>query len=203
MITTVSGVNRRAGALALAAGVALAAGASAQAETVQMTFESLAHGGNTLVTHGTTYEEAGFRLELSSGEFGTWGSAAAAYPGSTALVVPSSGSVVTLTAVGGGTFDLLSMQIAKRDTAGSIFPVNVTFTGTKSDLSTVTVTFNGTVPGVFLQDFNFPATFTDLLQVQWQGTQAHQVDNITLIPAPSAAAALALAAGGLARRRRR
>ncbi len=203
MSTTLTCGGRRAGALALAAGVALAAGASAQAGTIQLTFESLAHGGNTLASHGTSYEESGFRLELNGGEFGTWGTESVAYPGSTALVVPTVGSVVTLTAVGGGAFDLLSMQIAKRDTAGSIFPVNVTFTGTKSDLSTVTATFNGTVSGVLLQDFNFPATFTDLVEVQWQGSQPHQVDNITLIPAPSAGAVLMLAAGGLARRRRR
>lgn len=170
---------------------------------VVMTFESLAHNDNLQTTHGSSYEENGFRVETSVGEFLTWGTAAFGYAGSTALSTSSTSAVVTLTAVDGGVFDLLSIQIAKRDTSGSIFPVNVTFTGTKLDSSTVTATFNGTVSGVTLQNFAFPATFTDLTQVQWTGTQPHQFDNVTLVPAPSAVAVLAGAAGVFGRRRRR
>lgn len=184
-----------------AAGLSMAAG-TAEAGEIVMTFESLAHADSGLVMHGSQYEEGGFRLAIAPGQFSTYGSGVLNYPGSTALIAGSTLDVVTLSQVGGGVFDLLSLQIAKRDTAGTIFPVNVTFTGTKSDSSTVTATFHGTVSGVFLQDFTLPDTFTDLTQVTWSGTQAHQFDNVTVVPAPGVAAVLA-AAGCLACRRRR
>jgi hypothetical protein len=198
---------RRARTAAVVCGVAAAAWLPgvASAGVVQMTFESLAHSDNMEATHGSSYEENGFRVQTSMGEFSTWGTAGVAYPGSTALMTPSTDAVVTLTAIDGSAFDLLSIQIAKRDTAGSILPVSVTFTGTKADSSTVTATFNGTVFGVMLQTFTLPAEFTDLVQVQWTGTQRHQFDNVTLVsvPAPSAAAVLVAAAGCVVRRRRR
>src|SRR5690606_561573 len=105
-------------------------------------------------------------------------------------------------AINGAPFDLLSIQIAKRDTTGLIFPVNVTFTGTRSDSSAVTATFSGTVTGVLLEDFDFGPDFTDLVSVTWQATQPHQFDNITLVPGPATAALVGFLGLGLARRRR-
>lgn len=197
--------HTRSGAALLAvcgAGLLAAVAQPANAGVVEMTFESLAHADNGLALHGSQYQENGFQLTAATGQFSTYGSAAFNYPGSTAMIASQSPEVITLTAIGGGAFDLLSIELAKRDTSGSIFPVNVTFTGTKSDSSTVTATFHGTVSGVLLQEFTLPATFTDLTQVAWSGTQPHQFDNVTVVPAPGFAAVLAFG-GCLAMRRRR
>lgn len=195
-------VRMKPAAVAAAGAMVVGLLAGAARGDIVLTFESLAHVDNLAVSHGSTYEEGGYRLTTGVGEFSSYGTTSFSYAGSTALIAGGSPEVVTLAPIAGGLFDLVSIEIAKRDTAGSIFPVNVTFTGTKADNSTVMATFNGTVSGVLLQEFTFPASFTDLTQVTWSASQPHQFDNVTLVPAPGAAA-LVLLAGCAASRRRR
>ena len=132
------------------------------------------------------------------------------WAGSTALFNCRDNGITTLTKTGGGTFILNSIDLAPFDTDSPSYGVgaSVTFTGTKSDLSTVQATF--TVP-LTLQFATYSFTgFDNLESVRWQHVWPyHQFDNITLdggaAPEPATAVLLAagLALGVLARCKRR
>lgn len=155
-------------------------------------FQSLQMAGGGYQTIGTTYTEDGFTL-TETGGFATLSSTRTEdfrYQGSTALFDNYGGgfSPVRLTKNDGGTFLLNSIELA--DLRGGMmnpYAVNVTFTGTKADTTTVTQTF--TTDAVYgLETFTFTG-FSDLVNVDFeQSSPYHQFDNIVLnnaVPAPN------------------
>jgi hypothetical protein len=147
----------------------------------------------------------------------TFGTTHAAYTGSPALFNNNTFGMTTLARQDGGTFNLLSVDLARWNTAsGAVGPV--VFEGTLVGGSTVTqtITFGGSL-GV-LTTFNFSDSFQDLTAVRYHGggftssptVVAPIADNFVVaastVPEPSAYALLGfglLAVGGIAARRQR
>ena len=185
-----------------------AQGYAVQASAATLTFESLASAdGNFAV--GSTYVESGFKLDdittTSAFGFGAWGSDSPFFSGSTALLNKNDAGLTKLTQIGGGAFQLNSVDLTV------LYPgltgdgaVAVTFTGTKLDSSIVTQTFsvNDGAP----QTFTFSG-FTNLSQVTWQDNATyHQFDNINVVAVPEPESYAMFLAGlglmGFAARRR-
>ncbi len=144
---------------------------------------------------GTSYEEDGFRI--TAGLLSYFSSASddviASRP---ALFGNLPGTEIVLRQISGDPFTLHSIDLAELDQLAT--PV-VTFTGLRSDHSTVmqSFTLDGSFPQFSLtgraETFTFSAGFSDLLSVSWfQGpagsslnrTQySHQFDNIVVTPA--------------------
>lgn len=173
-----------------------------------------------------TYIEDGFLFTAgnapgSQPRFRTFGTLAMQFAGSTALTHGNSLGETVLEQVGGGLFDLLSIELAEHpggDTDGrpvDLGPFDVTFYGTKADSSVTTNTF--TVDGFLtLKAFTFSG-FNNLVSVNWfQGgggpsSPAHQFDNVTIsttspVPEPSSLivwSLIGLSFAGIGRRRRK
>lgn len=153
--------------------------AVAPANAVVINFESLALNNNSINNAGSTYTESGFTVSYS-GQIGLqyYGTQRSGYTGSTALVPFSSTALTRLIKVGGGAFDLSSIDLADFNNGGT--QLTASFTGTKADNSIVTQSFStDTLPGV--QTFNFPG-FTNLTKVEWNNTGSFstQFDNINV-----------------------
>ena len=102
------------------------------------------------------------------------------YAGSAGLHLRTANAQITLTRVGGASFDFVSIGLSVLSKGGASPPV--TFTGHPAGGGTVTVTFTPTEFG--FQTFTLPLTFSNLTSVTWnQGTNesnAHQFDNIVI-----------------------
>jgi hypothetical protein len=163
----------------------LSALAAAPAKAVVIDFQELTLNNsftyNTNVV-GSTYTKNGFTINaLNSSSFGLEfaGTQAPNYAGSTALFVWAGGGSSLLTQVGGGTFNLSSIDLTANST------ITATFTGTKADNSTVTRSFaTDTIQNTF-QTVNF-TNFTDLVRVDWSQSASYiQFDNINVSAANS------------------
>jgi len=180
--------------------------------TPNSAFGGLEYFGSSLTYQGFTFTSSypiGFGLtiwETASPNHPTGGSA------TTSLLEYVATSTTTIARANAAPFELNAIDLANWGAFQS-FPAtfSVTFTGTKSNLSTVTQTFvvnngpSGNSPT--LQNFVFNNTFTDLVSVQMtQGTYAagtaFQFNNLvvdssasTPVPEPGT---LLLMAGGLA-----
>jgi len=140
-------------------------------------FEVLRQVDDQIHVHGPEYVEDGFRLEARHPvpsnplRLNTLGTLHPAFPGSTALYQGVTTGEIILTRVGGGSFDLFSMQIAELpglDTDGNPVnsgPFDVTFFGQQVGGSSVMTDI--TVDGFLtLKTYTFSG-FTDLLSVNW------------------------------------
>ncbi len=99
--------------------------------------------------------------------------------GSTSLTSTNNDGTIILTSDDDEPFALESIDLAEGSFAG--IPGDVTFTGTKSDGSTVEQTF--TIDGdlTTVETFYFNDDFTDLISVSWvQAFPLHQFDNIVI-----------------------
>ena len=165
----------------LGSGPALAA-----TQNIVIDFEALASAGSS-VTFVASYSEDGFTVvdpDYSGNDaFGapqsgtTW-----FYVGpSTALVnnmAIGSNGITTLTKDDGGTFDASSIDLGELDPA-SPAPIQVPFTGTRADGSTVTATF--TTDGAAGFETFALTGFTGLTSLSWiQVAPYYQFDNIAL-----------------------
>jgi hypothetical protein len=155
--------------------------ATAPAQAVVMNFESLAVNNNFAInTVVSPYTESGFTLSSPGLTFGFRGTLNSLYPGSTALFGNLGNQPITLTKVGGGAFNLSSIDLTDLNGFGA---VSVSFTGTRADTSTVNRTFTTDAILTTLETFNFP-DFTNLVSVNWsQGVSTgagHQFDNINV-----------------------
>lgn len=182
----------------LALALSLAA-TTAHAGLVTLTFDNLTT--NDALEHfiGPTYSVDGLTLTatdndpLTPPDFAFFGTQATQFDGSTALFHHISDGEIALTRSGGGSFDLLSMDVAEvpnLDVNGQPVPTtfSIAFTGTRADGSTITESFNGqgfpTISTVLFPEF------TDVVSVDWfqgpggPGTGTHQFDNI-VVQAPS------------------
>lgn len=97
--------------------------------------------------------------------------------------------ITRLTKTGGGTFDLVSIDLDALNDGPGYNPGSVTFIGTLPDATNVTQTF--TMDSVFLdhQTFPFSELFDTVTQVTWQQTASypdpgHQFDNIVVTAHP-------------------
>ncbi len=181
--------------------VALFSLSAAAATPVTMDFETLrVESDQGSIIHGTSYVEDGFVLSITccepiagpqSTDLRTSGTLWAGFPGSTAMRGGKANSRIELTAVGGGTFDLISIDLATlphtQVVDGILVPIDagtptvVTFDGLKLDGSTVTQTFSHT-DFLNLTTYNF-AGFSHLVSVSWfllsgNLNEAHQFDDV-------------------------
>ena len=146
---------------------------------------------------GPVYTEDGFNVRnldsnLISAFISPKPADSARYTGTAALFADTADTAsIELTAVGGGEFDLLSIDISELglDRPGGI---SVMFVGTKANNSTVSQTFSSDVT-FGMETFTLSPIFTALVSVKWeQGPYPnyHQFDNIVLstspVPVPAA-----------------
>jgi hypothetical protein len=187
-------------------------GVSLDSHAALVTFEALSHNDDQIAEHGATYAESGFLFTNtatveSSGFDPSFATAGAQldgmYTGSTALFNDNWEGQTILTRVGGGTFNLNSIDLAELYPADVQF--DVAFTGLLANGSTVSKTF--TLDGALgAQSFSFGSDFSNLASVSWsQSADFHQFDNVNATPTPIPAAAWLLGSGimGLAGIRRR
>jgi hypothetical protein len=191
----------------LSAVVATALFSAMSAQATVIDFQSLEHVDSGNVSHGTSYSEDGFTVALAGAqlfELNTFGTLEARYTGSTAMFNNNADGVISLTKIGGGTFNLFSIDLAELD--GS-FPATVTFTDNDGDV--IAFALDGIAFGA--QTFSFDSRFLGITSVSWAQTAAfHQFDNICIderscaiasVPEPGTLALLGIA--GLAAWRRR
>jgi len=127
---------------------------------------------------GTTYTENGFTVsQVDSVPFAVFGTQESRYPGSTALFINTIGGSSRLTQVGGGAFNLSSIDLTSLDGNQT---VAVSFTGRRSDNSTIAQFFTTDAILSTLETFSF-TNFTNLVSVDWtQDRPFHQFDNINV-----------------------
>ncbi|MEE9130449.1 MAG: hypothetical protein V3T84_10555 [Phycisphaerales bacterium] len=131
---------------------------------------------------GYHYEEDGFQLDHPKSEpfeFATFGTQESRYPGSTALFNSTANGVTTLTRIGGGAFDVQSIDISNVNNNG---PVTVNFTGNIQGGGQVFDNFTTSGSPNMLETHVF-TDFNNLESMVWvQESPFHQFDNITVVP---------------------
>jgi len=142
-------------------------------------------GGSFVVVPGAIQEDD-FTLGSSGGQFTyyTANTPVPGYLGSSAMFVhPDAGGQATIVDDEGRPFSVLSLDLGEdTDLAPGGSPASVTFTGTKSDSSTVTHIVQ--LDGVRGFDHVTFSGFDDLVAFSWTQTSFIQVDNIELNRAP-------------------
>jgi hypothetical protein len=149
----------------------LSALAAAPAQAVVIDFNELP---NIYQSIGSNYTNQGFTITAS---YGATSASFYSYNNlsSTSLYNGFGNGISRLTKVGGGAFDLFSIDLDSL--VGSNTPTPVTFTGTRADATTVTQTFTTDAVANTLETFNF----TNLASVSWtQAYPYHQFDNINV-----------------------
>jgi len=127
--------------LALTGFAALSLIHTTPAQAINIDFQSLEQVNGSFNPIGNTYTEKGFTLDAldpNNYGFSIFGTLASGYPGSTALFNNTVNGITRLTQVGGGEFDLASIDLTSLNGNNN---VTVGFTGTKADLSTVNQSF--------------------------------------------------------------
>lgn len=193
----------------------MALAVSGAAEALVIDFETLAVNDASQHVHGMSYTENGFNFASSSTQhnFATWGTQHANYFGSTALWNGDGtgvNGITTLTRVGGGAFDLLSIDLAELNLVdGASVSFNATFSGGGTTSQNFSLDgFQATNDLSSFETLTFTG-FDDVVSVSWlQATPFHQFDNVTIstadeIPEPATLPLLALGVTVLALMRRR
>ncbi len=157
--------------------------AEASAGSVVIDFEALASPG-TGFTYLASHSEDGFTVadpaNPGNDAFGAPQSGNTDfYQGSTALVGNWPGDATVLTKDDGGEFDVSSIGVAELGTTDTA-PIEITFTGTRADASTVSATFTTDgAPG--FETFAFDG-FTALVSLSWiQVAPYYQFDDIAVV----------------------
>ncbi len=178
---------------------------AAPAYAIVINFDALAVVDANQHSQGKSYTEKGFNFASSSTDynFAIWGTLNDNFFGSTALWNGDGtgvNGVTTLTKVGGGAFDLLSIDLAELNLAGggaAFVNFVATFSGGGTTSQNITLDgVRGTNNLSSFQTLNFTG-FNDVVSVSWlQVGPYHQFDNVSVsaVPLP---AALPLFAGGL------
>jgi hypothetical protein len=186
--------------LLLLGAVAWAGAPTSASGQVTIDFQSLQHTDTINANHGATYSEDGFLLDGPGADYRTYGTLRSEFSGSTALYNDVQNGVTRLTQIGGGTFNLSSINLAELNSPQA---ASVTFIGTFGLGGTISQTH--TLDGVAFGQQTFAFTgFTGLSQVTWtQVNPFHQFDNIVVAVPEPGAAMLAVIAIPLLRRRKR
>lgn len=180
--------------------VAVAGLISTSTYAVTIDFQSLEHIDASTVYHGpAAYTEDGYQIvNLSDPIYlGTFGTLEGRYTGSTAMFNDITGGITELSKIGGGTFDLLSIDLAELNGSS---PADVTFVRDGGH----TQTFSLDAIAFGAETFVFDAGFLNSTTVTWsQDANYHQFDNIVVIPEPASLAMIGLVSGcGIFIRRR-
>lgn len=146
-----------------------------------MTFSSLAAPGSGYTNYRGPYSEAGFTVSANYGFCFAQTPATTSdfFAGSTALSNCYANGINTLTKTDGGTFALISIDLAPFAASyGGGAPV--TFAGRKADGTMARVTFKAPMSASFAT-YSFKGLgFTNLTSVTWRHVAPyHQFDNIT------------------------
>lgn len=188
----------------LIAGLLLALAGTSAANATTITFDSLEQSGSSFQSMAT-YTELGFLLDSHRSFASAQQQNAGWYAGSASLFNNFGGGITTLTKVGGGTFALYGISLARVST--SYGPgATVSFTGNVNGGGTVSQSFVVDAALAF-SNFNFSG-FNNLSSVNWvQSAPYHQFDNIVLdngqVPEPATLALFGLALAGFAVARRK
>jgi hypothetical protein len=179
---------------------ALAQAYAPSSSAAVLDFETLGHAGDWTADAGFVYLEKGFQLDnlTANFPFATWGSNSSFFTGSTALMNDNDAGLTRLTQAGNGAFALYSIDLAAMYPSATEDGVDVTFTGIRTDSSTVTQTFH--VLDGAPQTFSF-GSFTNLAAVSWTNdAMYHQFDNINVaaVPEPSSYALFLVGLGLMA-----
>jgi hypothetical protein len=165
--------------LGLATGI-FVLGMSNIAQAVLIDFQTLEHIDAANINHGYQYIEDGFQLDdltLGNGLY-TRGTQEPRYTGSTAMFNNTYNGVTQLSKVGGGVFDLISIDLAELN---GDYIASVTFTRDGGHSQTFTI--DGIAFGA--ETFLFDVGFRGSSFVTWvQEAPHHQFDNIVVNPAP-------------------
>jgi hypothetical protein len=176
---------------------------SSFAQATVIDFESLYVNDNGATNGFNNYVESGFQFDsLNNGTLASWHATNTSFIGSTSLFNDQPGNTTQLFKVGGGAFDMTSIDLACVYNDGSVQTVN--FVGTRADNSTVNASFNLTNPNT-QTTFAFSG-MTNIVKLEWnQDAPYHQFDNVTIngaVPEPASLAVLGLGALALIRRRK-
>jgi len=146
----------------------------ARSETV-MDFEALSSSGDGSVT--SPYVEDGF--SVAGDHLYRYGTSSQNFLGSTGLEHDNPADII-FSKVGGGSFDIISIDLGPIPQFTEGQSQNVTITGNLSGGGAVGTTFAVTGASSF-QTFLFPSTFVGLESVTWNNSNPyHQFDNITV-----------------------
>lgn len=162
----------------------LVGGGNAGAVAVIVTFDDLHYINNANNSIGNSYQSGGFTFS-ASGLF-VRGTANAFYPGSGAIM-PTSGSIITVTRTGGEAFRFYAAGIAERD-GGSVS--NTVMAGIRADGTRINTTAR--LDGVAAQSENFGVShYGDIVSLQFSGS--NQLDRMVLsnlVPPPPSSATI-------------
>jgi hypothetical protein len=204
----------------------LAAG-SVHAAPVIVDFEALYWSGegsnSSNVSHGNVYTEDGFKVTDLDGQYelSTWAADTRGFTGSTAMFNNSREANTELRQVGGGAFDLVSIDLAALHPGINDVPmhdpstfVSVTFVANTGHSQTFDVGYGSDGPWIYddfweayfaegpppVTTFNFDSGFIGVTSVAWlqNDGSSHQFDNIMITNAVPIPAAFWLFASGLA-----
>jgi len=200
-------MNMRSTLLALA----LSASLTSMPRASVIDFENLVNNGSPYTIYGTTVDSGGYHFEglryvASNSSLCSWIPSFSGYTGSIALLSQFDSERIRMTRIGGGSFSVLSIDLA--DVYLGSGSQSITFTGTRSDFSTIDEVIQLTSPAS-LTTYAFGA-MTDIVQLEWsQGPTSgpwHQFDNINVaspVPEPLTLGLAGLALASVARRRLR
>ncbi len=168
-----------------------------------MDFQSLEHVDSATVSHGTTYSEDGYTLNVDGSlGFVTFGTLETRYTGSTAMAMRQSQAKTTLTRDAGGTFGVTSIDLAELNNS---LPAVVPFVGTLSGGGTTVQSFSLDEVAFGAETFFFNSTFANITSLSWtQESNFHQFDNICLsaVPEPTSLILVGMACAPMLLRRR-
>jgi hypothetical protein len=189
------------------------------AQSTTINFSGLSQPGSGSTAEGNVETQQGFTFsDLLNGPFGNgfsiWQASSPNLPGlstaNTSLFETFAASTTELTAAANASFTLNAIDLAQYLTPQTAGTFTVTFTGTKTDNSTVTQTFtvNRVAGTPVLQTFNFSG-FSNVVKVDFtQGTNGgsltgagYQFDNVVInaaasVPEPATTIPLGLALVG-------
>lgn len=148
-------------------------------------FQSLAHADAFSSFHGAGLGEDGF--SIAGTNLMTFGTLEPRYSGSTALFENAIDGQIVLTRVGGGAFDLYSIDLAELNGPAA---TTITFTGDTLGGGVVSQSFTLDGDAFGAETFEFSDDFRGVTAVRWsQVAPFHQFDNV-VVPEPSTGALL-------------
>lgn len=171
---------RRMASLGAILGAALGLAASASAQVLD--FQHLEQNNNQVNNVGNVVTEDGFEVTKAPGEpfeFAVFGTQENRYPGSTALFNNTVNGLIKITKIGGGTFDVATIDFAMLNGGGS---VTINLTGTHPDNTTVQQQIVHNDAGFPLDLVTYALNgFTNLVSIEWtQQSPFHQFDNVVI-----------------------
>lgn len=185
-------------------GLAVIASVGAQAQLID--FENLPNSDPSFTLQGDNVVSGGYQFSsmthVGQGDaIATWGSSMSMYTGSVAIFANYIDDTPLMTKVGGGAFDVTSIDLA--DVFLNAGPWTLVLTGTRADTTTVTETVS--VTGNTLSSYTL-SNMTNIVSMKFDDGQdtSVQIDNISVsaVPEPASMAVLGLGIAAMIRRRR-